>query len=136
MTGSNTATGPDANAPGPVGARVLVVDDEADVRALMQTVLERNGFEVITADGGSDALAYLARDTPSLILLDLEMDDMNGWEVLSMLRGHPRFGTFKVVVVSGAKGAVPKWAGYLRKPFRLEALLELLDGGAKPPVKV
>jgi CheY-like chemotaxis protein len=116
--------------------RVLVVDDEPDTRVLMQTMLERNGFEVITADGGSDALAYLARDTPSLILLDLEMDDMNGWEVLSMLRSHPRFGAFKVVVVSGSKGSVPKWAGYLRKPFRLDALLELLDGGVKPPVKV
>jgi len=114
---------------------VLVVDDEPDTRVLMQTMLERNGFEVITADGGSDALAYLARDTPSLILLDLEMDDMNGWEVLTMLRSHPRFGTFKVVVVSGAKGSLPKWVGYLRKPFRLDALLELLDGGAKPPAK-
>jgi len=119
----------------PGRGRVLVVDDEPDTRVLMQTMLERNGFEVITADGGSDALAYLARDTPSLILLDLEMDDMNGWEVLSMLRGHPRFGTFKVVVVSGAKGSVPKWAGYLRKPFRLDALLELLEGGVKPSVK-
>jgi CheY-like chemotaxis protein len=108
--------------------RVLVVDDEADVRALMQTVLERNGFDVIAVDGGSDALAYLAHDTPSLILLDLEMDDMNGWEVLTMLRRHPRFGSFKVVVVSGAKGVVPKWAGHLRKPFRIEALLELVDG--------
>jgi len=102
----------------------------------MQTMLERNGFEVITADGGSDALAYLARDTPSLILLDLEMDDMNGWEVLTMLRNHPRFGSFKVVVVSGAKGSVPKWAGYLRKPFRLEALFELLEAGSRAPGKV
>ena len=108
--------------------RVLVVDDEADVRALTQTVLERNGFEVIAVDGGSDALAYLAHDTPQLILLDLEMDDMNGWEVLTMLRRHPSFGTFKVIVVSGAKGSVPKWAGHMRKPFRIDELLELIDG--------
>jgi CheY-like chemotaxis protein len=114
----------------PHRGRVLVVDDDADVRALMQTVLERNGFDVITAESGADALAYLSHDLPSLILLDLEMDDMNGWEVLTMLRGHPRFGSFKVVVVSGAKGAVPKWAGHLRKPFRIDALLELLDGNA------
>jgi CheY-like chemotaxis protein len=112
----------------PRRGRVLVVDDEADVRAIMQTVLERNGFDVITADGGADALAYLAHDTPSLILLDLDMNDMNGWEVLTMLRRHPSFGKFKVIVVSGAKGAVPKWCGHLRKPFRLEALLELVDG--------
>jgi CheY-like chemotaxis protein len=115
--------------------RVLIVDDDADVRGLMQTVLERHGFETIAVDGGSDALAYLARDTPSLILLDLEMDDMNGWEVLTALRGHPRFGSFKVVVVSGTRGAVPKWAGYLRKPFRVDALLELIDGPPTAPAK-
>jgi CheY-like chemotaxis protein len=114
----------------PRRGRVLVVDDDAEVRALMQAVLERNGFEVITVDGGADALAYLARDVPPLILLDLEMDDMNGWEVLTSLRRHPRFGSFRVVVVSGAHGHVPKWAGYLRKPFRIAALLELLDGAA------
>jgi CheY-like chemotaxis protein len=111
----------------PRRGRVLVVDDEADVRALMQTVLERNGFDVISVDSGSDALAYLAHDTPSLILLDLDMDDMNGWEVLTMLRRHPSFGQFKVIVVSGAKGAVPKWVGHMRKPFRIDALLELVD---------
>jgi CheY-like chemotaxis protein len=104
------------------------VDDEPDTRVLIQTMLERCGFEVVTVDGGADALAYLARDTPSLILLDLEMNDMSGWEVLTMLRKHPQFGSFKVVIVSGAQGVVPKWAGYLRKPFRMDALLELLDG--------
>jgi len=114
----------------PRRGRVLVVDDDADVRVLMQTVLERNGFDVIAVDGGSDALAYLARDTPSLILLDLEMDDMNGWEVLTAVRRHPKFDAFKVVVVSGTQDHVPRWAGYLRKPFRIQALLELLDGDA------
>jgi CheY-like chemotaxis protein len=115
--------------------RVLIVDDDADVRGLMQTVLERHGFDAIAVDGGADALAYLARDTPSLILLDLEMDDMNGWEVLTALRRHPGFGSFKVVVVSGAPHAVPKWAGYLRKPFRIDALLELIDDAAPAAVK-
>ena len=120
----------------PRRGRVLVVDDEADVRALMQAVLERNGFEVITADGGADALAYLAHDTPSLILLDLDMDDMTGWEVLTMLRRHPRFGSFRVVIVSGTKAVAPKWAGQLRKPFRIDALLELLDSDPAAPPRV
>jgi CheY-like chemotaxis protein len=111
---------------------VLIVDDEPDTRALTQAVLERNGFDVISVSSGSEALAYLARDTPSLILLDLEMDDMNGWEVLTMLRRHPHFGSFKVVVVSGMQSTLPRWVGYMRKPFRVDALLEMLDAKAKP----
>jgi CheY-like chemotaxis protein len=107
--------------------RVLIVDDDPEARVLMQAALERRGFEVIAVESGAEALAYLARGTASLILLDLEMDDINGWEVLSVLKSHPAFGSFRVVVVSGSNGTVPKWAGRLRKPFRVEALLELLE---------
>jgi DNA-binding response OmpR family regulator len=117
----------------PRRGRVLVVDDEPDVRALMQTALERAGFEVVCAESGADALAYLARDTPQLVLLDLQMDDVSGWEVLTALRHHPSFGSFKVAVVSGTQSTVPKWASYLRKPFRIDTLLALLDGDTPPP---
>jgi CheY-like chemotaxis protein len=112
--------------------RVLIVDDDPEARVLMQASLERRGFEVVAVESGAEALGYLARDTASLILLDLEMDDINGWEVLSVLKGHPAFGTFRVIVVSGHHGTVPKWAGQLRKPFRVEALLELLESDPVP----
>ena len=93
----------------------------------MQNVLERRGFEVVTVSSGAEALSYLTYDTPSLILLDLEMDDISGWEVMNELKRHAKFGSFRVIVVSGTHGHVPKWAGYLRKPFRIDALLELLE---------
>lgn len=112
----------------PARGRLLIVDDDEDVREMMQDVMERRGYEVIAVDSGADALALLAYDMPELILLDLEMDDINGWEVLGALERHPMFGKFRVVVVSGAHGRVPKWAGYLKKPFKVEALEELLHG--------
>lgn len=94
---------------------------------MMQDVMERRGYEVIAVESGADALALLAHDVPELILLDLEMDDMNGWEVLGALEKHPAFGRFRVVVVSGAGGRVPKWARYLKKPFQVDALEKLLQ---------
>lgn len=106
--------------------RVLLVDDEDDVRELTQQALERRGFEVIPVSSGAEAMGYLARDTPRLILLDLEMDDMNGWEVLGALPRHPNFKSFKVVVVSGSQGRVPPWASFMQKPFRIDALLAML----------
>lgn len=107
--------------------RLLIVDDDDDTRELMQHALERKGYEVVAVESGAEALGFIAHDTPSLILLDLEMNDMNGWEVLGALERHPRFDSFRVVVVSGSNGKVPSWAGYLRKPFRVDALLELLE---------
>lgn len=107
-------------------ARALIVDDNDDERELMRVALEKKGYEVVAVESGAEALGFLACDTPSLILLDLEMNDMNGWEVLGALEAHPRLSSFRVVVVSGANATVPKWADYLRKPFRFDALLELL----------
>lgn len=113
----------------PARGRMLIVDDDDDVRQMMQDVMERRGYEVIAVDSGADALALLAHDVPEIVLLDLEMYDVNGWEVLGALERHPMFGQFRVVVVSGANGRVPKWAGYLKKPFKVEALEALLAQG-------
>jgi CheY-like chemotaxis protein len=112
--------------------RVLIVDDDPEVRELMQDALERRGFDVVAVESGAEALGYLARDPAALILLDLEMDDIDGWEVLSALKRHPHFGSFRVVVVSGTRGTIPKWAGYLRKPFHVDALLTLLEQPETP----
>jgi CheY-like chemotaxis protein len=103
--------------------RLLLVDDEQDVRELMTVALESKGFEVVSVESGAEALAYIAHDRPSLILLDLEMDDMNGWEVLSAIKSQ----RIPTVVVTGSSASIPKWVAHLRKPFRIDALLELLE---------
>ena len=111
----------------PARGRVLVVDDEADVRAATVLALERKGFEVVAVASGADALAYLARDAPALMLLDLNMEDMSGWTVMSFVQNEPRLREMKTVIVSGERATVPRRFGYLRKPFRIDALLELLN---------
>ena len=71
-------------------------------------------------------LAYLAYAVPDLVLLDLHMDDMNGWEVISMLRSEPRLAGVEVVVVTGSDAKVSPPTRVLRKPFKIEALLDVI----------
>lgn len=106
--------------------RVLIVDDDDDVRMATQDAMERRGFEVVAVGSGSEALAYLAHDVPSIMLLDLHMDDMNGWEVLGSIRKNPRFAKTEIVVVTGFDGNVGAPVKVLRKPFKIDALMELL----------
>ncbi|MEP6866840.1 MAG: response regulator, partial [Deltaproteobacteria bacterium] len=80
---------------------MLIVDDDDVVRATTQAALTRRGFDVVAVTSGAEALAYLARDTPALMLLDLNMDDMSGWEVMSEVQRDPRLRDMKTVIVSG-----------------------------------
>jgi twitching motility two-component system response regulator PilG len=107
--------------------RILIVDDDDVVRVTTQAALTRRGFDVVAVTSGAEALAYLARDTPALMLLDLNMDDMSGWEVMSYLQREPRLRDMKTIVVSGEHSPrIPRKFGYMRKPFRLDALFEML----------
>lgn len=88
--------------------------------------MERHGYEVVAVASGAEALAFLVHATPDLVLLDLQMDDMNGWEVLGALRGNPRFRDTEIVVVTGCDASVTKGVRVMRKPFRIEALVATL----------
>jgi len=111
--------------------RVLIVDDDDIVRVTTQAALTRRGFDVVAVGSGAEALGYLARDTPALMLLDLNMDGMSGWEVLSHVQREPRLRDMKTIVVSGERSPqVPRKFGYMRKPFRLDALLEMIGARA------
>ena len=104
----------------------LVVDDDDDIREATRDVMERHGYEVVAVSSGAEALSFLLHDTPTLVLLDLQMDDMNGWEVLGALRSNPRFKDVEVVVVTGCDGAVTPGVRVLRKPFKIETLFAAL----------
>jgi signal transduction histidine kinase/DNA-binding response OmpR family regulator len=81
--------------------RILVVDDEAEARDLMRRGLERNGWTIDEAEDGKQALERLGEMLPDLVLLDLRMPEMDGFEFLERLRAAPEWHDIPVVVVTG-----------------------------------
>ncbi len=100
---------------------ILVVDDERDVRTIAALILEQAGFRVDQADGGQEAIGYLNGTRPDLILLDIMMPGVNGWDVLAHIRELSR--PPRVVLVSGMRDVILPAdtnryvSGYLVKPF-------------------
>lgn len=105
----------------------MIVDDDDDVRIATHDAMERRGYDVVAVGSGAEALAYLTYETPDLILLDLHMDDMNGWEVLGALRDDSRFARTEVIVVTGSDAKVGHGVRVMRKPFKIDQLLAMLD---------
>lgn len=110
--------------------RVLVVDDEENVRDLLKQTLEHEGYEVVTAAGGPEALEQLKGASVDLILLDLLMPVMDGYEFYHLLREDPKTKEVPVIVVTAKGERKDRRLGsehptynYLTKPFQLEELL-------------
>jgi two-component system cell cycle response regulator CpdR len=101
-----------------------------------QDAMERRGYEVVAVASGAEALSFVAVDMPSIMLLDLEMDDMNGFEVLGELQSNPRYRNVQVVVVTGSGKKLPPSIKVLRKPFKIDALIALLEGEPAATAKV
>src|SRR5512138_1723932 len=103
---------------------VLVVDDERDIREAVSEVLEDEGYEVLGARDGAEALSKSRAHHPDVILLDLMMPGMNGWEFRKAQEGDPELRAIPVIVLS-ALGRVSglEAAEFLQKPFELDQLL-------------
>lgn len=82
-------------------AFVLVVDDVADNRELYATFLEYSGFRVDQAADGEEALSKVARDPPDVVLMDLSMPNLDGWEATRLIKSNPRTKGIIVLVVTG-----------------------------------
>jgi two-component system, cell cycle sensor histidine kinase and response regulator CckA len=109
---------------------ILVVDDESDSRKLLSSILSSEGYTVRTADGGELALASVVVRRPELILLDLRMPDMDGFEFCRTLKENADTRDIPVIILSGSGGMVEKVEGlrlgavdYITKPFQREELV-------------
>src|SRR5437588_9614715 len=110
-------------------ANVLVVDDDQGLRGLFTTLLSKKGFAVDTANDGRVAYDQLQRHTYSVILLDLMMPDVNGFELLDRLRRDSPTLLPRVIVMTGASqrsiedlDLTSLW-GLIRKPFDIDSLV-------------
>ena len=118
----------------PKGKTILVVDDSATVRKLISSKLEKSGHYVICAEDGVEALDRLTERVPDLVLLDISMPRMDGYEVCKQIRANPAARDLPVVMISGKDGFFDKVrgrmagsTGYVTKPFGPETLMKALE---------
>jgi CheY-like chemotaxis protein len=115
---------------------VLVVEDDEDVREAVATILADEGYAVVTACHGREALDVLANGAkPCLVLLDLMMPVMDGWEVLEAMQQHAAMANIPVIVLSASRDAgppAPNVRRYLKKPVGLDVLLREVEAHYHP----
>lgn len=111
--------------------RVLVVDDEPDNLELAADVLEFSGATVIRALGGQRALQLFDEQQPNIVLLDLAMPDVDGWEVYRHLRARKDGAALVIIALTALAMSADAYRvrtigfnGYITKPFRVQALLQ------------
>lgn len=114
---------------------VVCIEDEPDMIDLIQVILEPKGYKVIGADGGKKGLAAVRKHQPDLVLLDLMMPDMDGWEVYQQLKADQQTQQIPVIVVTAKAQSIDKVLGlhiakvddYITKPFSPQDLLDSIE---------
>ena len=117
------------------GKRVVCIEDEPEIIELVRLILGRRGFDVMGANGGLEGLELVAREKPDLVLLDLMMPDMDGWEVYQRMKSDEALRDIPVVVVTAKAQSIDKVLGlhiakvddYITKPFGPQELLESVE---------
>ncbi len=112
--------------------KILCIEDEPEMIDLIRLILNRHGFDVQGADGGIEGLELTRKNLPDLILLDLMMPDMDGWEVYQQIKADEKTSRIPVIVVTAKAQNIDKVLGlhiakvddYIAKPFSPQALLE------------
>jgi CheY-like chemotaxis protein len=106
---------------------VLIVEDDDDIREVVASVLANEGFQVYEAETGARALELLREiPHPSLILADLMMPVMNGWELIKALSQDDRLATLPVIVISAVDEEAPQGFRRVRKPFDLDEVVRIV----------
>jgi len=114
---------------------ILCVEDEPEMIDLIRLILGRRGFEVKGANGGVEGLKMIHQEKPDLVLLDLMMPDMDGWEVYQQIKADEKIRDTPVIVVTAKAQSIDKVLGlhiakvddYIAKPFQPQELLASVE---------
>lgn len=117
--------------------KILIVEDDSDFQDIYQLYLQGESYQVLVANNGKEGLAFLEKETPDLIILDLIMPVMDGEEFYARLREQDK-GRFIPVIIASVNDKMPPRitelggvAGTLKKPFDIESLLEKIRANLK-----
>ena len=118
-----------------VKKHILCIEDEPEMIDLIRLILGRRGFEVEGAAGGKEGLEMIREKLPDLVLLDLMMPDMDGWEVYQQMKADEKTKDIPVIVVTAKAQSIDKVLGlhiakvddYIAKPFSPQDLLNSVD---------
>ena len=115
------------------GLRVMVIDDSKTIRRTAETLLVREGCEVVTATDGFEALSKIADHDPQIIFVDIMMPRLDGYQTCTLIKNNPRYRDTPVIMLSSKDGLFDKARGrivgseqYVTKPFTREELLDAI----------
>jgi CheY-like chemotaxis protein/predicted regulator of Ras-like GTPase activity (Roadblock/LC7/MglB family) len=115
--------------------KVLVVDDSLSVRKVVQRALESKRIQVLSAASGTEAMELIARETPDLVVCDVIMPDMDGYQICDFVKKHPALERTPVLLISGIvnstvleRAAKVRSDDVMRKPFAADELLHRIEG--------
>lgn len=115
--------------------KILVVDDEPNIVKLLESRLIAEGYEVITASDGQEALDKVYQEHPKLIILDIMLPKIDGYKVCSILRTDKQYADIPIIMLTArretmniAKGMELGAVSYIQKPFKADVLLGIIKG--------
>lgn len=114
---------------------ILLIEDDVEICSVLTDILSEYGYSIVARSDGLAGLEWMraATVTPQVILLDLQMPRLNGWEFVDLLRSEPRWRQIPVVVLSAVKASPPPGiVAFLPKPIALDRLLRVLDQYCPP----
>lgn len=115
--------------------RIVYIEDEQEMIDLVSLILSRKGYEIIGANGGREGLEIVKSELPDLILLDLMMPDLDGWDVYQQLKAEEDTSNIPVIVITAKAQSIDKVLGlhiakvddYISKPFSPQDLVKSIE---------